>query len=413
MFVDTHWRVKDGLFIGNKDASEDLELMVENKITRIVNCCGWSVSNSFESMGLTYLTYKWTDVDRQVILDDGDSVINDVFSFIEDALDRAEGILVHSVNGHSRSCCVVIAYMMRKHKWCLKKTLDFLKSRHPYMNIRNVFHQQLEAYERRLKQRMPKLSLDWDSPLDEAEATATNLESEELMLRNTFVNSMTLEPPSTDSTATGGDSVKLAEQTPAPRKEGQQRKLLWLDGLTDDRPKNSNKLEKPAGADKHNAARCPRDAGGDLVLTSALKASSAAGAEKDVTITIRSKRASGLLHCKPNDLVPERFGLQLQRRAIILEYTVPRHGIRAHHTVPVDLNGAGAGATGAMEDVDAAIAERLRQLHAPWLASVSAVQLRQLVHKLRIKASSAEKANGSDNGIATTANGHERLLDKK
>lgn len=413
---DTHWRVKDGLFIGNKDASEDLELIVENKITRVVNCCGWSIANSLESIGLKYLTYKWTDVDRQVVLDEKDTVIDEVFPFIEDALDRAEGILVHSINGHSRSCCLVAAYMMRRHRWCLKKTVDFLKSRHPCMNMRPVLLQQLEAYERRLTQTKPALSLDWDSPPEEAEPLPDNLESEELMLRNTYVNSLTLEPDPIHGASNGVPSakglggmgamgppslMKLANKSQGTRQEWTPRKLLWLDGLTDDRPQDSTKLEKPAGADKHNALR-PRDADGRLVPTSALKAASA----EEVTITIRSKRASGPLHCRPSDLIPERFGLQLQRRTIILEYTVPCHGVRAHHAIPVDFGLAGdLGDSTSQEDADAAAAARIRQKHAPWLAAVSTAQLRDLVRKLRLEAKTA--------GGVPYANGHASALRKE
>lgn len=84
------------------------------------------------------------------MFDAKDETTNQIFDFIEEALNKAESVLVHSVRGQSRSSCVIAAYLMRKYKWSLLKTLEFLNSRRPDLEIRATFIHQLSAFETRL-----------------------------------------------------------------------------------------------------------------------------------------------------------------------------------------------------------------------------------------------------------------------
>lgn len=70
---------------------------------------------------------------------DKDKTINEIFDFIENAENDYESVLVHSVRGQSRASCVIAAYMMKKYKWSLLKTLEFLNSRRPDLEIRATF----------------------------------------------------------------------------------------------------------------------------------------------------------------------------------------------------------------------------------------------------------------------------------
>mmetsp|Transcript_94325 Transcript_94325/g.215802 ORF Transcript_94325/g.215802 Transcript_94325/m.215802 type:complete len:158 (-) Transcript_94325:2-475(-) len=142
-------KLKDGLFVGDELAAQDLEFVVANKVTHIVNTCGRQVPNHWEPIGVVYLTYNWVDTDSQIIIDNRDIVANELFSFIEEALENSESVLVHSLRGQSRSGCVLAAYLMRKYSWGLRKTMEFLSSRRPDLNLKPAFLQQLSAYERR------------------------------------------------------------------------------------------------------------------------------------------------------------------------------------------------------------------------------------------------------------------------
>ncbi|EER12254.1 phosphatase, putative [Perkinsus marinus ATCC 50983] len=178
-------KVKDGLFIGDEMAAQELEFVVTNKVTHVINCCGRQIPNHWEPIGVVYLTYYWLDNDSQVVLDARDVVVDEVTAFIDEALDNAESILIHSERGQGRSCVVLCAYLMRKYRWGMRKTLEFLQSRRPDVNLRPSYLQQLGAFERRLisSQKM-KLSSDWS-----LSSVTPQLDSEEYLLRNTFMNS--------------------------------------------------------------------------------------------------------------------------------------------------------------------------------------------------------------------------------
>jgi len=93
--------------------------------------------------------------------------------------------LIHSVKGQNRANTVLAAWIMWRYKWSLKKTLEFLNSRRPGLNIRPCFIRQLVAFEGRLvaKGFGPKTS-NWTEVHD----TTNEFENEELLLRNTYLN---------------------------------------------------------------------------------------------------------------------------------------------------------------------------------------------------------------------------------
>ncbi|CAM9304838.1 unnamed protein product, partial [Phaeothamnion confervicola] len=54
-------KVKDALFIGDAEASQDPDFLELNKITYIINCAGRQLPNLWEQHGLRYLTFPWDD----------------------------------------------------------------------------------------------------------------------------------------------------------------------------------------------------------------------------------------------------------------------------------------------------------------------------------------------------------------
>jgi hypothetical protein len=99
---------------------------------------------------------------------------------------------------------------MRKYKWSLLKSLEFLNSRRPDLEIRATFINQLSAYEARLanQYRMP-ISSKWD----ELSNTKPTYACDELLLRNTFVNSQM------------GPILSFGNQN----YDGRKRTIMWVD----------------------------------------------------------------------------------------------------------------------------------------------------------------------------------------
>jgi len=86
----------------------------------------------------------------------------------------------------NRSGFVIASFIMRKYRWSLLKTLEFLNSRRPDLEMRQSFLSQLSIFENRLIQRGigPRTS-KWTELSD----NTFHLENDELILRNTFLNS--------------------------------------------------------------------------------------------------------------------------------------------------------------------------------------------------------------------------------
>jgi protein-tyrosine phosphatase len=102
---------------GDFEAAQDLEFIVANKITRIINCAGREVANGWERSGIRYLTYYWPESGNCIIFDESNSVLDEIYSFIEEAIDVGESVLVHSTDGVSRACFCSAVYFMLKYRW--------------------------------------------------------------------------------------------------------------------------------------------------------------------------------------------------------------------------------------------------------------------------------------------------------
>jgi len=113
----------------------------------VINCAGREIPNHWEQIGVSYLTYPWLDVEEQVILDPMGEVANQTYDFIESALKKTESVLVSSYRGQSRASTIIAAYLMRRYSWSLLKTLEFLDSRRPDLEIRTSFINQLQTLE--------------------------------------------------------------------------------------------------------------------------------------------------------------------------------------------------------------------------------------------------------------------------
>jgi len=76
-------------------------------------------------------------------------------AFVDAQRHAGRTTFVHCHAGISRSCMVVTAYLMRKHKWKRDEALEFVRSKRPIVHPNPAFMELLLEWERALKEKKP------------------------------------------------------------------------------------------------------------------------------------------------------------------------------------------------------------------------------------------------------------------
>ena len=202
-------KVKEGFYIGDKIAAISIEVVVQFKLTHIINASGNNIMNQWESIGMKYLTLNWEESPNQALFDQKDEIADKILFFVDDSFINGEGIMAHSFKGQNRVCIVVLIYLMKKYKWSLKKSMEYLKSKKQDVDIPSYFLSQLIKFEARLIQRG---ELTKDIPWSNE-----NLKDpEEKLLRNTYLN---------------GINKNKINRSNLNENKGKIRHILWIDNL--------------------------------------------------------------------------------------------------------------------------------------------------------------------------------------
>lgn len=123
-------KIKEGFYIGDKISAISLDVILQFKITHMINATGNQIMNQWESLGISYLTLNWSETPKQILFDSKDEIANRIVEFIDGSLlGKGEGLLAHSLKGQNRVCIVVLIYLMKKYKWSLIKSMQLLKSK--------------------------------------------------------------------------------------------------------------------------------------------------------------------------------------------------------------------------------------------------------------------------------------------
>jgi len=147
-------QITEFLFMGNADQSNSIqELKFDSCITAILNV-------SYEVPNKVVLVYNSLEGNyKHLPIDDTEEfkIINffeEASKFIEEqrlnSTTTTPRILVHCRAGVSRSATIVIAYLMRYHKYSLLSALTLVRSRRSIVCPNNGFMRQLKEYEHQL-----------------------------------------------------------------------------------------------------------------------------------------------------------------------------------------------------------------------------------------------------------------------
>ena len=181
-------KIKEGFYIGDRISAISLDVIIQFKITHMINTTGSQITNQWEAIGISYLTLNWAESPNQILFDPKDIIANRIVEFIDNSYLEGEGVLAHSFRGCDRVCIVVIIYLMKKYKWSLKKSIEYLRSKKQDIDIPLYFFEQLQKFENRMKLRK---ELTEDVPW-EFEGLK---DPEEKVMRNTYLNGFKPEIP--------------------------------------------------------------------------------------------------------------------------------------------------------------------------------------------------------------------------
>ena len=225
-------KIKDSFFIGDKVAGTSLDVLLQFKISHIINAAGDQIFNYFESVGIQYFTLYWSENPSQILFDKDDEIVDKILLFIKESLSNGEGLLIHSVKGQDRCCIVVIIYLMRKYNWSVSKSIDFLKSKKEDIEIEPYFLEQLLSYEKRLS-KGTNVKSNWTE--------LTSEDNDENLLRNTYVNGIPVKQLSSIGFNTTNNNNKNAAMNKDSEAENLNKKnKLHINWAENDKLVNFN-----------------------------------------------------------------------------------------------------------------------------------------------------------------------------
>ncbi|EAR96418.2 dual specificity phosphatase domain protein (macronuclear) [Tetrahymena thermophila SB210] len=226
------FKIKDAIFIGDFNSPHEKDFLITNKITTIINCAQGQIRTITHPFPLKIIEFNWKDSDDQIILDEKDENINKIYDAIYETVDKGESVLVCSMRGQSRALTLISAFFMKRYKWTLYKTLEFMNSKRSDFEIRANFLKQLVNFEKRLfGDDLSQCSRTWKDD--------NNQEPEAEMMKNTFLNSQKQIPfPEVQKQKTLSNSMQKSIQ-----------KICWSTEIAqemkeDQNIKNENKLNQ-------------------------------------------------------------------------------------------------------------------------------------------------------------------------
>ena len=140
-------KIIDGLFVGDKIASEDLDFLISNKITHVINCAAGDLPSLFAKYNIKYLNISCTP---NKPFESSTELTEDAFRFIEGAFTNFEGVLIHSRDGQGLACVAATLYFIKKFGWAVLRTLEFLNASRPGLELQPSVIKQILAFEKRL-----------------------------------------------------------------------------------------------------------------------------------------------------------------------------------------------------------------------------------------------------------------------
>ena len=135
------------LYISSYNATKNLELLEKNKITHIINCAADFCENVYEQeKKFTYLSFYLKDH----VLENIECIFYECIKFIENVKEKGGRVLVHCIQGISRSVSIVMAYIIFSKKLSYDKAFNLVQSKREISSPNFGFSIQLQNFYSRL-----------------------------------------------------------------------------------------------------------------------------------------------------------------------------------------------------------------------------------------------------------------------
>lgn len=131
--------INEGLYLGNFGDSMNLDNLKKLGITHIVNISG--LNNTYPEDFEYLRIYIEDDESKNIAAHFGKSN-----RFIYNAIAKGGKVLVHCIEGKSRSPAIVVAFLMRKKKMNFSDAYFLVKKERPMIEINQGFLKQLKEY---------------------------------------------------------------------------------------------------------------------------------------------------------------------------------------------------------------------------------------------------------------------------
>ena len=141
------------LYLSSYNAAKNKELIDKNKITNIINCAADFCNNDFSNEpNLNYLSFYLKDH----VMENIECIFYECIEYIESVKEKNGRVLIHCIQGISRSVSIVMAYLIYKNKYTYDKAFSLVQSKREISSPNFGFSIQLQNFYLRLYEPIDK-----------------------------------------------------------------------------------------------------------------------------------------------------------------------------------------------------------------------------------------------------------------
>jgi len=145
-------QIIENLWVGDIRSPCNKQSLIENNIDMIVSAVYGATAH--HPFNFNYEKANLRDVSNENIIDEFDRLLPK----IREEVQSGKGVLVHCMQGASRSATIVAAYLISYHNMSASEALSFMKKKRSCVNPNEGYRNQLVQYEERIRETREKMA---------------------------------------------------------------------------------------------------------------------------------------------------------------------------------------------------------------------------------------------------------------